>query len=195
MYLIESGGVQRYHTEPFGSQSVGRHTWGAMMLADQLFRPHLDTKIADDLLRRLLYHDTAERLTGDTPAPAKWLNPKLTQELEKAEKEAFRAKGLPHNWNEDPESAFHLLMKAADYGEAMIYCASQLHAGNRYAERPFQRLRKALREIARKLPECAFPDEEWQAGLRACADEIHGLTQESMRLAYQPVDYSWEEEY
>jgi 5'-deoxynucleotidase YfbR-like HD superfamily hydrolase len=197
MYLYEAGGVQRYHTEPFGSQSVGRHTWGTMMLADQLFGPHLPDGLRLTLMRALLYHDTAERLTGDTPAPAKWLNPNLTHELGKAEREAHEVKGVPYvsaSLDAPKDSTLGLLMKAADHGEAMIYCASQLHAGNRYAERPFQRLRNALRIVARELPHCAYGDEtEWREALEACANNIHGLIQESMRLAYQPVNYCWED--
>jgi len=192
MYLYESGAVSRYHTEPFPSQSVGQHTWGAMMLADQLFRPHLPREVSDELLRALLYHDTAERLTGDTPAPAKWVNPNLNEELDRAETEVFNQKQIPRFRDDD---MFKLLMKAADYGEALLYCASQLHAGNRYAEKPFQRLRKTLRDMACRLPDFAYDDEtEWRGALNGCGNAIRELVNESMRLAYKPVNYCWEDE-
>lgn len=87
-----------------------------------------------------LYHDAPEILTGDLPTPVKYYNPEIREAYR--EVETFSAKKLlsllPAELCgtyaplliEDPESALHALVKAADKLSAYIKCVEEVKAGN-----------------------------------------------------------------
>lgn len=87
--LLRAGDVSRYHTIGVNMQTVGHHSWGVAMLISKL---HPNPSV--NLLKAALWHDMAERVTGDLPAPVKWNNPQIAKALEELEAQYMVQNGL-----------------------------------------------------------------------------------------------------
>ena len=79
--LREGGGVKRHHTyKMVGEDTVGHHTFNMLNLLLE-FQPNASA----DLIKAVLWHDIAERFTGDTPSPVKKVFPAINKALLEAE--------------------------------------------------------------------------------------------------------------
>jgi 5'-deoxynucleotidase YfbR-like HD superfamily hydrolase len=101
-----------------------------------------------------LYHDSAEKITGDNPYPAKADNPSLKMALMAIETKV----GVEYGF-EMPLSEFEkAVLKIADHLELMSYCLVQLKKGNRYALGPYFRvLTGVIERILLLQSDCSVP--------------------------------------
>jgi 5'-deoxynucleotidase YfbR-like HD superfamily hydrolase len=120
----EAGHVRRCHTTPhIGEYTVGKHCYDAVSL---LYLLHPDPR--HELVKAILWHDLGERFVGDMPAPAKWYNPALGAEYEKAESKAMEAHGFIDHLNlEDDEPNW---LAAIDRLELWLWVQDQFALGN-----------------------------------------------------------------
>lgn len=122
----EGGNVTRCHNTPhIGTYTVGQHSFNMLLLLHELHpNPSLE------LARAILYHDIAERWTGDLPAPALLESPHLRDGIKMVEKECHAAMGtLPHITEDDER-----WLKSLDKLEHWLWCHDQLAMGNRHVE-------------------------------------------------------------
>lgn len=124
MRLWETGLTHRYHTVPGMEQTVGEHSWGVAIIILQL-NPSPSTS----LIRAALYHDCAEKFTGDVPATVKWANPGLRKELDEVEERWERSLGIDVQLTEFEKD----WLKAADMIELILFCSHAIMLGNEYA--------------------------------------------------------------
>ena len=145
--LREAGSVERCHTiQHHGSYSVGRHSWDAAAL---LLVLHPSPSVA--LVRAVLWHDVAERWTGDVPAIAKWDEPKLVQLLVQLEERVFDRLGLAGLLSSLSEEDA-VWLDAVDKLELWLWANEQLRMGNRNAETVLSNLRSWFHRNEARLP-------------------------------------------
>lgn len=143
----EAGAVERCHNMPHhGSYSVAAHSWGVAVLLCELHpgpRP--------ELLWAALYHDFAERWTGDMPnGPLPAGLPRVFAEKTTEDRQDFRgalasyestvlqAFGKNHGAMLDP--AERVWLRACDTLELWLWCQDQSALGNRHVEPMAKRL-------------------------------------------------------
>lgn len=120
----EAGRVERCHTTfHFGSDSNGQHSYN---VANLILLLHPDPSL--DLIRAALWHDVAERFTGDVPASFKRQAPAVKQAMKAAEAEIEQHYGLEVPLP-DRERAW---LKAADKLEFYLWAEEQVALGNAY---------------------------------------------------------------
>lgn len=119
-----AGRVKRFHTTSvIGEQTVADHTYGVMCIIQELW-PDCSKK----LLLAAMYHDSAEYLTGDNPAPAKRKYATLHQALSDAEEDIAREYNTTVVMDEKDERR----LKIADITELVLFAREQLKMGNGY---------------------------------------------------------------
>src|SRR5687767_10346543 len=112
-----------------------------------------------------LYHDTAEVLTGDLPAPVKYFNPEIkraygTIEAAASEKllemvpPELREDYRPLFLHDGAEAAHAELVKAADKLSAYLKCLEELSAGNQEFAKAEKTLRASVEAV--DLPEVRY---------------------------------------
>ena len=118
--LWESGDVERFHTVPhLRPYTVAQHCWRMLMLLYKLHPcPHRQ------LVGAILFHDSAERWTGDIPAPAKWWI--VDADFDVVEERILTGLGV-HFDLEDHDQHW---LKALDLLELYLYCLDELSLGN-----------------------------------------------------------------
>lgn len=122
--LREAGAVERCHTLPHcGSYTVGQHSFDALSL---LLVLHPAPSVA--LIKAVLWHDVAERWTGDVPAIAKWADPELAELLEASEERILRKLGVQPPRELPVEDCMWL--DAVDKLELWLWAKGQLRMGN-----------------------------------------------------------------
>lgn len=120
---LEGGAVKRCHVIPHhGHYDVAQHTWRMLIILDIL---HPDASSA--LRRAVLWHDVAERWTGDTPTVAKEIYPPLKSALAQATAAAEKVAEIPAPVLTPLEADW---LKALDWLEFLIWCDDQLSLGN-----------------------------------------------------------------
>lgn len=109
---LSGGDVLRYHAEPdVPPQTVSEHSWRVAIILHHLWPDR------SYLLASALYHDVAEGLMGDLPAPIKrW--PGIKDALTGLETDYERLLGI----NEELLSDDAARLKCADYLELVAYC-------------------------------------------------------------------------
>lgn len=115
---LRGGGVTRYHVEPgCAAQTVADHSWRVAVIAHELWpeRPHL--------VMAALYHDVAEGLTGDMPAPIKRLGD--AKETVRALESIFHSHVGVHAHTDDLLDEDVVRLKCADYLELVLTCSGQ----------------------------------------------------------------------
>jgi 5'-deoxynucleotidase len=119
--LYDAGCVQRFHTlRTIQQHSIAHHTWGVCLILLQITTP------SAQLLAAAMYHDLAEAVTGDIPAPVKWAYPKLDSALREVEEEFDRYHSLIVDLNDDELEC----LKWADMLELIMFCRSEMRMGN-----------------------------------------------------------------
>jgi len=123
--IREAGHVERCHTVPhIGSYNVAMHSWHAAMILVELW-----PEASRNLIMQVLWHDAAERWTGDIPATAKWQFPGLKEASDNAEKNCFHRLNFPLvNLTEEEELWLH----AVDGLELYLWCLDQEAFGNQH---------------------------------------------------------------
>jgi hypothetical protein len=117
--IRSAGGIKRFHTVPtIGVQTVAEHSYHVAMLCIELS----SGKPSTNLLKAALYHDLAELVTGDIPAPVKWANPNLKNELENIEENCIDISLTPNERS---------ILRHADAFECAFYAVDQIMLGNK----------------------------------------------------------------
>lgn len=119
--------VQRVHTVPsHGSYSNAEHTFHALSLLFMLYpgRPSMA------LVKAMLWHDTAERWTGDIPGPMKYSIPKLSDMVDDIEEECLAEIGLTFDLTDEER----VWLRAIDKIELWLWTHDQLAMGNLNAD-------------------------------------------------------------
>ena len=143
--IRNGGNVKRYHTLPIiREQSNAAHSWGVAVLLDQLWGLDWgENSVAlAKMLKASLYHDCAEYLTGDLPAPIK----------KSSEAVAEVIKELEDNFNKDLDILIRLedydevKVKFCDCLEGALFCLEELEMGNKMVADVFSKYMEYLRE-------------------------------------------------
>ena len=152
------GNVERFHVLPtIRRNSVAAHSWGVAVVCLSLW-----DDCSFSLVKAALYHDCAEYLTGDLPAPIKLASEQVGSviralEIDYEEKLNIR---IPLS---DQDSA---RLKFADSLDGALFCLEELKMGNRMISKPLSR-------YINYLSEQEIEDVEWV---------IQALTQEAASL-------------
>jgi len=123
----EGGMIERVHTVPsHGTYSNAEHTYGALSLLFVLYpgTPSMN------LVKAMLWHDTAERWTGDVPGPMKYSIPELARLIEEVELACFAEMGIDFDLTEDEKK----WLRAIDKIELWLWSHDQLALGNLNAD-------------------------------------------------------------
>jgi 5'-deoxynucleotidase YfbR-like HD superfamily hydrolase len=112
--VLRGGATTRYHNEPTARQLVSDHTFRVLAIL-----LHLWPDASRKLILATFYHDVAEGITGDLPAPFK----RFCDGIEELETEIEAHLGLPTELEEPDRSR----LKAADYLELCSYVRHQTH--------------------------------------------------------------------
>ena len=122
LIILRAGGVKRWHAgEELDSQTVSEHSWGVAVL---VLRFYPDSRA--DVIAAALLHDSAEDVTGDIPAHAKWRSPELRAAARKLEDEVQRERGTLIQLTAQETMA----LKACDLLEWLIFRAKQRRRGH-----------------------------------------------------------------
>lgn len=120
--LREASKVERSHTTPHhGTYSVGQHSFDMLTLLVALY-----PDCRKELMLAVMFHDFAERWTGDIPHPAKQADGEFGKRL--AQIEARVAKSLGLEIKLDEMERFWL--KGLDVVEYLLWAKEQVAMGN-----------------------------------------------------------------
>jgi 5'-deoxynucleotidase len=128
-----------------------------------------------------LYHDTAEVLTGDLPAPVKYFNPEIKNAYSAIESAAASRllnmvpEGLKADYRglffaEASDQEARALVKAADKLCAYLKCLEEIGAGNQEFAKAEKALRAGVEEL--DLPEVRYFLDTFVPSFRLTLDEL-----------------------
>jgi 5'-deoxynucleotidase len=128
-----------------------------------------------------LYHDTAEVLTGDLPAPVKYFNPEIKNAYSAIESAAASRllNMVPEGLKADYQGLFfaeasdqeaRALVKAADKLCAYLKCLEEIGAGNQEFAKAEKALRAGVEEL--DLPEVRYFLDTFVPSFRLTLDEL-----------------------
>lgn len=133
-FVLSGYDVKRYHTWPMiKEQTVGDHSARVAVISIYLTSGSISAVVPS------LLHDVAEKLTGDLPATAKWMFPKLEVAMDEAEQQVLLKEGLVYDYSP--------ILKAADIVELIVHGWEELKMGNRYGEAIIRNGRKYLHTL------------------------------------------------
>lgn len=119
--------VARFHTVPtLRSQSVGEHTFGVIAILMEVYDDEVGGLL--EVIQAAMRHDVPETITGDVPAPAKWMYPQLENALRGAEFDIDKKYELTNILT--PKQIE--LIKFADLMELVIYSLEEVDMGNKH---------------------------------------------------------------
>lgn len=122
--LREASHVTRCHTIPHhGTYTVGQHSFDMLTLLFLLY-PGGAPSLA--LVKAVVYHDFAERWTGDVPAAAKLSDGNLAKRIDLTEQKVLRTIGA--HVEIEPED--RVWLNALDKLELYLWATDQIHLGN-----------------------------------------------------------------
>lgn len=119
-FFVSGAETLRYHTvRTIQAETVGHHSHGVAMYAILL-------GASNDVVRAALYHDLAEHVLGDIPAPAKrqYGIGAVVNELEGRLLE-------DHDFGVELDAAGKRALKLADIFQGMTFCIRERELGNR----------------------------------------------------------------
>lgn len=129
--LRASGHTRRWHTFPHlgDSQTVAEHSGQAVSL---LLLLHPSPSVS--LIKALMWHDTAERIAGDVPAPIRRMNPDFAEHYELVEAK-IHDEHHPSVARAMASLTIEELtwLKAIDVLELVMHCHDMWMLGNRHA--------------------------------------------------------------
>lgn len=155
-FLREAGHVTRCHMVPhIGEYDIARHSWHAAVLLMEL-HPSPTSR----LVKYVLYHDVAERWTGDVPATSKRMFPDLAEALTQAE---IRLEDKLDLIGKRDLSADELKWaKAVDMLELYYWCHDQLAMGNTNVEVLIDNIRTWVNDNRNTIPDAALEVLAWR---------------------------------
>jgi 5'-deoxynucleotidase YfbR-like HD superfamily hydrolase len=134
----EGGMVERCHAMPkHGAYNVAMHSYNAVSL---LLLLHPSPSIT--LIKAVLWHDVAERWTGDIPRPAKWASPDLNKADKELEMEIMSYLQLYEDLTEEEKN----WLGAVDLLELFMWTCDETALGNASTIHMRQRLIKLFNE-------------------------------------------------
>lgn len=148
MAIREGGQTQRCHTFPHSSlYNVAVHSYNAasLLLLLMPIPPSLN------LIKAVLWHDVAERWTGDIPSPAKWASPELKQLLDNLEQRIFEKLELITIFKELTTEELNWLT-SVDLLELYIWAREQEMFGNPAAAYMQDRINNLFMDKKDKIP-------------------------------------------
>jgi hypothetical protein len=120
--LREASHVERSHTMPHhGSYTVGQHSFDMLTLLLMLY-----PDCRRELMLAVMFHDVAERWTGDVPHTAKESDGEFGKRLAIVEARVMKALGLVIDLTEMER----FWLKGLDVVEYLLWCKDQLAMGN-----------------------------------------------------------------
>lgn len=144
----EAGYVRRCHTIPIiGEYTVGKHCYDALSI---LLILHPEPSL--NLIKAVLWHDVAERWTGDTPAPAKWSNPDLNFHLREMENRILRLRGFKFELTAEEEC----WLRGVDMLEFLMFAYEQIQMGNKCMSAYFHKARNVFISAPHHYPTICF---------------------------------------
>src|SRR5262249_18287545 len=160
-----------------GSLSLKSQAGGSVM-CNRLFAGNVSSERTALLA---LYHDAAEALTGDLPAPVKYFNPKIKNAYTEIETAAARRllDMIPSALKTDYQRLFFTdegdrepreLVKAADKLCAYLKCLEEIGAGNQEFAKAEKALRAGVEEL--DLPEVRYFLDTFVPSFRLTLDEL-----------------------
>jgi hypothetical protein len=136
--VLASGNVIRCHTLPtIKQQTVGAHTWRAMVILHWLYAPGYPPP---SLTHALLVHDVPEVWTGDMPGDVKHADRVLAAAMERMEDSFFLEHGIPNGISAGDQ----MVVALCDRADLVMYALDEVDMGNR-----------TMLQIARKAFEMA----------------------------------------
>lgn len=126
--MYDAGRVKRLHGRAtVAEHPISSHVYGTLVLAVELSA--LNDVRLEKVMLALLYHDAAELVTGDVPAPVKRENPLLAQTLQQLEQRWERKMGL--RLPDDLTQLEKQLVKACDTLDLAFNVLHERTMGNR----------------------------------------------------------------
>lgn len=123
-FLREAGAVKRAHTYlHHGDDTIGNHTYNMLCLLDEL-----NPQATLNTYKAILFHDAAERFTGDIPAPAKQSCPELKKAAKRMEHDIERHYRIDVPLTPEEKG----WVKGVDKLEYLLWCEEQMALGNTY---------------------------------------------------------------
>lgn len=121
--ILAAGEVIRFHTERMLTrQTVGSHSWRVATIIT-LVHPNPSA----NLLKAALFHDVAERWTGDIPSPAKWEWETLKRGAIVSTSHVELVLKLPTGQLTPEEQMW---LKGADFLDLLLHLRDELSMGN-----------------------------------------------------------------
>lgn len=120
---------RRFHTMPMlDYQRIDSHSYGVAVLT-RVLTPNADPARRARLLEAALFHDLAEHIAGDIPAPIKrGLSKAWRDEYTLYEDLLLARENLEVTLNERD----HRVLKLADAADGCLHCIDELMHGNRH---------------------------------------------------------------
>jgi 5'-deoxynucleotidase YfbR-like HD superfamily hydrolase len=124
-FMIAGSEVERYHTvRTIQRETVGHHSHGVAMFVLMMYEG--DSEVSEWALHQALFHDLAEHLLGDIPAPAKRAYG-IGAQVQKEETRLLSAYGFERILTERGERR----LKLADIFQGMVFCIREIELGNK----------------------------------------------------------------
>lgn len=177
--------VNRYHTESVLKQeNIAAHVGFMVGAAFLIYKTP-----SVDLLRAIAFHDHAEQVTGDAPAPAKIKFPEIKATLGKAESLFHEEYGI-RECEESLSTEDLRRLKVLDRISGIAYSAHELELGNKSVTHVFVNFMNYLGKMSPTLDEMRFVgsvlfditvSSDWVPSLNTGAVKIH-------QSVVQPID-------
>lgn len=147
--VLASGNVIRCHTSPCTQrQSVGQHTWRALVLLHWLYDPYYPPA---NLTYALLMHDVAEIHTGDMPGHVKAQYAPLAEYLDHLEHEFNVKHGLDHPRLAELTRDEKHTLQLCDRADLTLYALDELEMGNRFMSEVVRNAYQMTSDIAARM--------------------------------------------
>lgn len=136
---LEGGRVKRCHTADYiGHYDNAQHSFNMCILYLAL---HPEPKFR--VVKAILYHDLAERFTGDLPAPALIEFPELREGIKKVEAHCRKVMGVEIDIEEEEAHWVHTIDKVEHY----LWAVRQVSMGNTRVEHHLRKLELILAQL------------------------------------------------
>lgn len=134
--MYNANQVRRSHTMAvLKDQNLAEHVTGTLYIAQELCGENkIPLEKRHYIFLELMYHDGAEVVFGDMPAPAKRLIPEFQAGFERGEKLFDDALGIPGRSLPIKSAVQEAIVKASDTLDYMFFLLRERRFGNRHHE-------------------------------------------------------------